>query len=66
MESNFKDVQVISGEQARRAGYYKLAQFIIDGDERDYDSGLWLINGEKYAQWYQSPAAMAYSLINES
>lgn len=57
-------MQIISGEEARKSGMYPDSIFVLDKPEKDYDRGLWLISGARYAEWYSDFDAL-YTRIRE-
>ena len=47
---NFK---IINGKAARERGFYNMPQFQIEGQERDYDEGIWILfPQDAHAHWY--------------
>ncbi|MBT9148242.1 MAG: hypothetical protein DDT32_02013 [Syntrophomonadaceae bacterium] len=64
-EMKYTKMQIVTGSHARKAKFYLGSQFILERAEEDYDSGIWLIPEEDYAEWYHSFEAL-YKAIWEA
>ena len=50
--------RIIRGIDARESGMYKSSQLILERAEEEYDSGLWLLPEDGYAEFYDSFEAL--------
>lgn len=59
---------LLSGREARLRGLYELGDFPIEGEEKEYDNGLWVWAPGEYAEWYCSDLAeeLSYKLDRKS
>jgi len=61
-----KAYRLISARDARETGMYEDGRFILEGDERSYEPGLWLLpNDGGYAEWYGSIEALIQKVEDE-